>query len=100
VLLLLLRWQHAAMNAHMRVREDIVSDTLALVSAVQNFYASIPGIRKGMLYYPLGEGALLHVDMEDVGKVSFVRNCTRCSWPTAGPFLTHARTFTDVAFSF
>jgi hypothetical protein len=23
-----------------------------------------------MLYYPLGEGSLVHVDMEDVGKVS------------------------------
>lgn len=44
----------------------------------QNFYASIPGIRKGMLYYPLEEGALVHVDMEDVGKVrlafSFARS--------------------------
>eukprot|EP00038_Savillea_parva_P008085 m.174599 g.174599 ORF g.174599 m.174599 type:complete len:314 (-) comp13855_c0_seq1:290-1231(-) len=34
----------------------------------QNFYASIPGIRKGMLYYPLEDGALVHVDMEDVGQ--------------------------------
>jgi len=34
----------------------------------QNFYGSLPGIKKGVLYYPLEQGNLQHVDFNDVGK--------------------------------
>ena len=52
---------------------DGVIYSLYVPHGAQNFYASIPGIRKGMLYYPLEDGALTHVDMEDVGKVRILR---------------------------
>jgi len=34
----------------------------------QNFYGSLAGIQQGMLYYPLGDSTVTHVDFNDVGK--------------------------------
>jgi len=35
----------------------------------QNMYGMLHGIEDGTLYYPLGDGELAHVDVDDIGKV-------------------------------
>lgn len=34
----------------------------------QNMFGMLPGIEDGTLYYPLGDGELSHVDVDDIGK--------------------------------
>ena len=45
----------------------------------QNFYGSLAGIQNGMLYYPLGESTVTHVDFNDVGKVCGLQQSRRKS---------------------